>query len=43
MAFRMYDCNGDGSIDEAEMRRIISVNKKNTKFEKMSFLFLGYL
>ncbi len=26
MAFRMYDCNGDGSIDEAEMRRIISVS-----------------
>ena len=25
MAFRMYDCNGDGSIDETEMRRIISV------------------
>ncbi|CAF0950699.1 unnamed protein product [Rotaria sp. Silwood1] len=24
MAFRMYDCNGDGSIDETEMRRIIS-------------------
>ncbi|CAF3958770.1 unnamed protein product [Rotaria sp. Silwood2] len=24
MAFRMYDCNGDGSIDENEMRRIIS-------------------
>ena len=26
MAFRMYDCNGDGSIDENEMRRIISVS-----------------
>ena len=26
MAFRMYDCNGDGSIDETEMRRIISVS-----------------
>lgn len=25
MAFRMYDCNGDGSIDENEMRGIISV------------------
>ena len=27
MAFRMYDCNGDGSIDETEMRRIISVSE----------------
>lgn len=27
MAFRMYDCNGDGSIDETEMRRIISVSQ----------------
>ncbi|CAF2990739.1 unnamed protein product [Rotaria socialis] len=24
MAFRMYDCNGDGSIDDNEMRRIIT-------------------
>jgi Ca2+-binding EF-hand superfamily protein len=29
MAFRMYDCNGDGSIDETEMRRIISVSDKD--------------
>lgn len=26
MAFRMYDCNGDGSIDQTEMRRIIGVS-----------------
>jgi Ca2+-binding EF-hand superfamily protein len=31
MAFRMYDCNGDGSIDETEMRRIISVKYKKQK------------
>ncbi len=29
MAFRMYDCNGDGSIDQTEMRRIISVSLSN--------------
>jgi len=28
MAFRMYDCNGDGSIDVTEMRRIISVSER---------------
>ena len=26
LAFRMYDCNNDGSIDQREMKHIISVN-----------------
>jgi Ca2+-binding EF-hand superfamily protein len=34
MAFRMYDCNGDGSIDETEMRRIISVSLKTISMKE---------
>ena len=37
MAFRMYDCNGDGSIDETEMRRIISVRVFSFQTRKVIF------
>ena len=39
MAFRMYDCNGDGSIDETEMRRIISVRITEETTTKHRCLF----
>ena len=41
MAFRMYDCNGDGSIDETEMRRIISVRitEETLTMTKHRYLF----
>jgi Ca2+-binding EF-hand superfamily protein len=44
MAFRMYDCNGDGSIDETEMRRIISVSwisKKKINLLNFQRLFMN--
>lgn len=46
MAFRMYDCNGDGSIDVTEMRRIISVKSMKLASSSDRFLFFslqGYL
>ncbi len=43
MAFRMYDCNGDGSIDETEMRRIISVSLKLTEDNIFIWFYKGYL
>lgn len=43
MAFRMYDCNGDGSIDETEMRRIISVSYCRLKIKRKKYSCIYFL